>query len=284
MGNSKNITPKKIEAYRKYLLEDEKSYNTISAYLHTVNMLREFIGTRTLTKELLLEWKNRLCSELSPNSVNRAIAAANSFFRFCGWNDIVLKSLKVQYQMFAEKTSELTDHEFEQLLRTARKEGKERLYLILQTIGATGIRISELKFITASAVAEGKAQINCKGKRRTVFIPDKLRRLLQKYIEKHRLCGCVFVTRNGKNVDRSNIWREMKQLADRARISKEKLFPHNLRHLFARTYYTMQKDLSRLADILGHSNVSTTRIYTKESGEVHARQLESLGLIFDFTT
>ncbi len=284
MNNRKIITCEVIEEYRKYLLEDEKSENTISAYLHTVNMLCRFIADRPLTKELLIEWKNRLCCDHMPSSVNRSIAAVNGLLKFNGWNDMQLKPLRVQHMMFAEKTSELTDHEFEQLLRTARKEGKERLYLILQTIGATGIRISELKFITTSAVAEGKAQINCKGKRRTVFIPDKLRRLLQKYIEKHRLRGCVFVTRNGKNVDRSNIWREMKQLADGTGVAKAKLYPHNLRHLFARTYYSMQKDLSRLADILGHSNVSTTRIYTRESGEVHARQLESLGLIFDFTT
>ncbi len=284
MNKDKIITGKKIIAYKRRLIEEEKCDNTISAYLRTIKALYEFIGTQPLTKELLLSWKKKLCESYSPNSVNRTIAAVNSFLKFCGLNELVLKPLKIQHRMFSEEKAELSRKEYEKLLFAAKESGNERLYLILQTICATGIRVSELKFITVEAVSEGRAKIACKGKRRTVFLPEKLAKMLKKYIAKRKICGCVFVTRSGKSVDRSNIWREMKKLSESARVPKEKLFPHNLRHLFARTYYTTQKDLSRLADILGHSNVSTTRIYTRESGEVHARQIEKLGLIYDLTT
>ena len=284
MSKPKTITVRKINAYRQYLTEDEKSDNTISAYIRTINNIFGFIGAQPLTKELLLNWKKSLYESRSPNSINLAIAAVNSFLKFCGWNELLLKPLKIQRRMFSEDKSELDRKEYEKLLKAAQQSGNERLYLILQTICATGIRVSELKFITTEAVSAGRAKISCKGKRRTVFLPEKLTRLLRKYIAKRKICGCVFVTRSGKSVDRSNIWREMKRLSESAGVAKVKLFPHNLRHLFARTYYSTQKDLSRLADILGHSNVSTTRIYTRESGEVHARQIERLGLIYDFTT
>lgn len=281
---SEIITALKISAYKHRLIEDEKCGSTISAYIRTVKALSDFIGENPLDKEILLAWKKKLCDRHSPSSVNLAVAAVNSFLKFCGRSELVLKPLKIQHRMFSEEKAELTRKEYERMLISAKKSGNERLYLILQTICATGIRVSELKFITVGAVCEGRAKIACKGKRRTVFLPEKLTRLLKKYISKRKISGCVFVTRSGKNVDRSNIWREMKRLSDSAGVAKEKLFPHNLRHLFARTYYTTQKDLSRLADILGHSNVSTTRIYTRESGEVHARQLETLGLVYDFTT
>lgn len=284
MSKLKSITPRKISAYKHCLVEQEKCSNTISAYMHTITALSAFVGTQPLTKELLLDWKNSLCESYAPNSVNLMLAAVNGFLKFCGWNDLLLKPLKIQHRMFSEEKSELSRKEYEKLLKTAQKSGNERLYLILQTICATGIRVSELKFITAEAVCEGRAKIACKGKRRTVFLPEKLTRMLKKYIAKRKICGCVFVTRGGKCVDRSNIWWEMKKLSETAKVAKTKLFPHNLRHLFARTYYSTQKDLSRLADILGHSNVATTRIYTMESGEVHARQIEKLGLIYDFTT
>ncbi len=284
MSKPKIITARKINAYKQSLTEDEKCGNTISAYIRTINNLFSFIGAQPLTKEILLNWKKSLCNSRSPNSVNLAIAAVNSFLKFCGWNELLLKPLKIQRRMFSEEKSELDRKEYEKLLKAAQQSGNERLYLILQTICATGIRVSELKFITTEAVSAGRAKISCKGKRRTVFLPEKLTRLLRKYIAKRKISGCVFVTRSGKSVDRSNIWREMKKLSESAKVARAKLFPHNLRHLFARTYYSTQKDLSRLADILGHSNVSTTRIYTRESGEVHARQIERLGLIYDFTT
>lgn len=281
---AKAITVQKISAYRQHLVEEEKCDNTISAYLRTVNSLFAFVGTRLLTKEILLSWKKMLCEAYSQGSVNLMLAAANGFFKFCSWNELILKPLKIQQRMFSEEKQELDRTEYEKLLQAARQSGNERLYLILQTICSTGIRVSELKYITVEAVSEGRANIACKGKHRTVFLPEKLKNLLKKYIAKKKISGCVFITRSGKSVDRSNIWREMKKLSDAAKVTKEKLFPHNLRHLFARTYYTMQKDLSRLADILGHSNVSTTRIYTRESGTVHARQIEKLDLIYDFTT
>lgn len=284
MNNTKLLTDQNITAYRHHLIDEEKSDSTISSYLHAVKALYGFVGEQPVTKELLLKWKKSVCESYSPGSVNLTIAAVNSFLKFCGRQELLLKPLKIQRRMFCEDKSELCRKEYEKLLIAAQSSGNERLYLILQTICSTGIRVSELKFITAEAVFKGRATIACKGKRRTVFLPEKLTDMLKKYIAKRKISGCVFVTRSGKCVDRSNIWREMKKLSESSEVAEEKLFPHNLRHFFARTYYTTQKDLSRLADILGHSDISTTRIYTRESGEVHARQIEMLELVYDFTT
>ena len=199
---------------------------------------------------------------------------------FIGRADLRVRLLKIQKSLFCKESKELTREEYIRLVRTAEREGNERLSLILQTICATGIRVSELRFITVEAVESGRAEINNKGKHRIIFLPVKLCRLLKKYLKKQkRTVGAVFVTRSGKPLDRSNIWRDMKDLCENADVSPVKVFPHNLRHLFARTYYSIQKDLLRLADILGHSNINTTRIYTLESGFAHARHMEQMGLI-----
>ena len=208
------------------------------------------------------------------------LAAANGLFDFCGWTDLKVKPLKIQKSLFCNADKELTREEYIRLIRAAEQDGNQRLSLVIQTICATGIRVSELRFITAETVQSGRVEINNKGKRRSVFLPDKLRRLLKKYLQtQKRTAGPVFITKMGKPLDRSNIWRDMKALCERAGVAPGKVFPHNLRHLFARIYYTLEKDLSRLADILGHSNVNTTRIYTMESGVVHARQMERMGLV-----
>ena len=216
----------------------------------------------------------------APATVNSILAAVNGFFRFMGWKDIAVKLLKIQKALFCDERRELTRAEYARLVSAAQKVGNGRLSLVMQTICATGIRVSELRFITVEAVTTGRAELCNKGKRRTVFLPGRLRRLLRKYLQKQKkTAGAVFTTRTGRPLDRSNIWRDMKALCESADVEPGKVFPLNLRHLFARTYYSLEKDLSRMADILGHSSVNTTRIYTVESGGVHQRQLERMGLI-----
>ena len=208
------------------------------------------------------------------------LAAVNGYLRFYGWEHLCVKPLKIQRPLFLDERNELTRQEYARLVRAAQSRENERLSLVLQTICATGIRVLELRFITVEAVMVGRAEIANKGKRRLVFLPEKLRKLLRDYVRKQKkTAGAVFTTRTGKVLDRSNIWRDMKALCESAGVASEKAFPHNLRHLFARTFYTLEKDLSRLADILGHSSLTTTRIYTAESGSIHARQMGRLGLV-----
>lgn len=208
------------------------------------------------------------------------MSSLNNFFNYSGWYEYKIKAVKIQKQIFARTEKELTKGEYERLLKAAKEKNNDRLYYLMQTICATGIRISELRFISVSAVKTGKAEINCKGKLRTVFLPKQLCRMLKEYVNRHSIAeGSVFVTRTGKPIDRSNVWSDMKRLCESAGVSREKVFPHNLRHLFARTYYSLQKDIVRLADILGHTNVNTTRIYTMETGNVHRKQMEKLGLL-----
>ncbi len=277
-----NITDYKQSAARfgQYLLEQERSVNTIGKYLRDTRAFVKFLGKKDLNKAVLVEYKSRLAEKYAPASVNSMLAAVNCFLEFIGMPNLRVKPLKIQKALFSEREKELTKEEYERLVRAAKHSGNERLSLIIETICSTGIRVSEVKFITVEAVREGRAEISCKGKHRVVFLPDDLRKLLGRYIEKRGIeHGSVFITRNGKPLDRSNIWRDMKNLCENAKVSRQKVFPHNLRHLFARTFYSIEKDLSRLADILGHSSVNTTRIYTMESGEEHARLLNKLNLI-----
>ena len=274
------LTETLITHYLLHLREAERSANTISKYAHDLHVLLSYLRGRPLTKEALIEWKKQLIATLAPESVNSMLAAANGFLQFCGWAELRIKLLKIQRSVFIDKEKELSRHEYERLVRAAKQNENERLALVLQTICATGIRVSELKFITAEAVRCGRAEINNKGKLRIVFLPGKLCRLLTDYLNRQgRTQGPVFVTRNGKPLDRSNIWRDMKSLCQSAGVDPKKVFPHNLRHLFARTFYAVDHDLSRLADILGHSNISTTRIYTAECGNIHVQQIERLHLI-----
>ncbi len=277
-----NITDYKQAAalFRQYLLEQERSANTIGKYLRDARAFVKFLGKKALDKAVLVEYKSRLVEKYAPASVNSMLAAVNCFLEFIGMPHLRVKPLKIQKALFSEREKELSKEEYERLVRAAKHSGNERLSLIIETICSTGIRVSEVKFITVEAVREGRAEISCKGKHRVVFLPDDLRKLLGGYIEKRGIKrGSVFITRNGKPLDRSNIWRDMKNLCEDAKVSRQKVFPHNLRHLFARTFYSVEKDLSRLADILGHSSVNTTRIYTMESGEEHARLLNKLNLI-----
>lgn len=273
-----------LSGFRQHLLEQERSENTISKYLRDARAFVGFIGKKALDKAVLVEYKSHLAEKYAPASVNSMLAAVNCFLEFIGRRDLHAKPLKIQKPLFAEREKELTKEEYERLVKTAKESGNERLSLIVETICSTGIRVSEVKFITVEAVRTGRAEINCKGKHRVVFLPDDLRELLARYIERRGIKGgSVFVTKNGKPLDRSNIWRDMKNLCERAEVTRQKVFPHNLRHLFARTFYAVEKDLLRLADILGHSSINTTRIYTMESGEEHARMLNNLKLVVDTT-
>ena len=276
----KKITEKLIKNFRNYLINEEKSDATLEKYIRDICAFFSWLCGRGVDKQIVLEYKAYLVENYKPASVNSAISSLNSFFTYNEWYDCKVKSLKIQKQIFASKEKELTKAEYERLLDSAKSKKNERLYLLMQTICSTGIRVSELRFVTVAAVNTGVANINCKGKLRQVFLPKALCKILTRYIREQKITsGSVFVSRTGKPLDRSNIWSDMKKLCESAGVSKDKVFPHNLRHLFARTYYSLQKDIVRLADILGHSSVDTTRIYTKETGEVHKRQIEKMGLL-----
>lgn len=274
------IKPGHIAQYAVHLQEQERAENTVKKYVHDLHSFAAFLDSQPVTKGAVIAWKKHLADAYTPATVNSMLAAVNGFFHFMGWTNLPVRPLKVQRALFCEESREMTRAEYARLVDAAQRQGNERLALLLQTICATGIRVSELRFITVEAVALGRTVVSNKGKRRAVFLPGKLCGLLKKYLKKKKITdGPVFVTRTGKPLDRSNIWRDMKALCESAGVEPGKVFPHNLRHLFARTYYSMEKDLSRLADILGHSNINTTRIYTAESGFVHARQMEQLGLV-----
>lgn len=274
----------KIRDFARALTECERAARTVQKYMRDLKKLAEFAGDSPLDKALLVSFKRAITEKYSPSSVNTILAAVNGFLDFTGQSGMRLKPLRIQRRAFLPEERELTVEEYKRLVTAAEQSGNIRLSLILQTICATGIRVSELKFITAEAVRTGRAVISCKGKSRVVFLPEKLRKLLAKYLKNRGIfTGAVFVTSRGNPPDRSNIWREMKRLCESAGVEEGKVFPHNLRHLFARTYYSIEKDLSRLADILGHSAVNTTRIYTMESGKVHQKQINRLGLVLNTT-
>ncbi len=265
--------------FKNYLKEMERSERTIEKYMRDVFRFAEFVGDGELTKEAVVRFKENLRREMSPVSVNSVLAAVNCFLKFLGHTELCVKAFRIQRRLFSPK-SELSESEYRRLVNAAFKADNERLALLIQTICSTGIRVSELKYITVEAVKSGRAEISCKGKFRIIFIPDKLQTILLNYAAKEKISsGAVFVTRGGKPIDRSNIWRDMKKLCASANVPPEKVFPHNLRHLFARTFYSLEKDISRLSDILGHSSISTTRIYTMESGTEHARQVNLLNLV-----
>lgn len=278
------LTDKLLKSFVEYLHEQEKSNSTIKSYQRELFALQMYIDDNPLTKEKVLEYKSLLTKQYTPSTCNVAIAAINSFLRFIGRQDLTIKPLRIQRQIFEDKDRELTKKDYEKLIRAATINGDERTALAIQTICATGIRVSELQFITIEALKQGQAQVNNKGKNRVIFIPHALSIMLKKYVINQNITsGSVFVTRNGKPLDRTNLWKSMKKLCNIAGVNSQKVYPHNLRHLFARTYYGKQKDISRLADILGHSSINTTRIYTRESGAIHAKQIEGLGLVRDTT-
>lgn len=270
-----------LEAFRIHLIEEEKSSNTIEKYIRDVRYFLSSVGEPgEIDKERMINYKKELLEKYAVTSANSMIAAANRFLKYMDWHDCVVKSYKVQKESFRPEERELSKEEYYSLLRTAEKQGKHRLRLVMETICATGLRISELKDITVQSVKNGQAQVALKGKIRIILLPSKLCRELNRYIKEKKLTsGSVFVSRNGNPLDRSNVLHEMKSLCSESGVDSKKVFPHNLRHLFACTYYQAEKNLSSLADILGHSNLNTTRIYTKMSSGEQVRRINMLGLV-----
>lgn len=266
----------RLEAFEYYLITEEKSKATQEKYLRDVRAFLVWCGESELTKELVLQYKEHLVTSYAPASVNSMLASLNSFLSYIERAECRVKQLKIQRQLFAREDKELTKTEYRRLVAAAKDS---RISLVIQTICGTGIRVSELAYITAEAVHLGKAVVNCKNKTRVIFIPAPVQKLLLAHMKKSGItAGPVFVTRSGKPLDRSNIWKEMKALCSMAGVSPKKVFPHNLRHLFARTFYSIEKDVVRLADLLGHSSINTTRIYTMDSGISHLRSMEKVAL------
>ena len=274
------ITAKAVAEFKEHLILEERSKITIEKYIRDVKAFSVYTQNSAITKETVIKYKKHLQENYAVRSVNSMLASINSLFAFLGWHDLKVKSLKLQQQVFCPEEKELTRAEYARLCRTAERKHNERLNLILQTICSTGIRVSELQFITVEAVMNGEAVVNCKAKTRSVFIVKELKQKLLSYAAEQNIkSGMIFVTRTGKPISRTNIWREMKALCEEANVNPQKVFPHNLRHLFARVFYGIEKDIAKLADILGHSSINTTRIYIISTGTEHRQRMENMRLI-----
>ena len=274
------LTADIIEDFRKNLELQEKSTSTIEKYIRDVKAFSVYAENAAITKEKVIAYKKYLRNNYAVRSVNSMLASINSLFNSLEWHDLKVKSLKLQQQVFCSEDRELTKAEYARLCKTAERKKNKRLNLILQTICGTGIRVSELQYITVEAAKQGEAVVNCKAKTRSVFIVKELKQKLLRYAAEQNIkSGMIFVTRTGKPISRTNIWREMKALCAEANVHPQKVFPHNLRHLFARVFYGIEKDIAKLADVLGHSSINTTRIYIMTTGQEHRRQLERLRLL-----
>ena len=273
------LTRQRLTLFLKHLQREEKSPATIEKYLRDINALRAYAGQTAISKELMVAYKQHLLEKgYAIRSVNSMLTSANCLLRFLGWEDCKVKTVRQQRQTYCAEEKELTRGEYLRLLDAAR--GSPRLCLLLKTICGTGIRVSELRFFTVEAVRRGEVTVHCKSKTRTILVPRQLKSLLLGYAKKNRIAaGPIFITRSGRPLDRSNIWLQMKQLCEKAGVRASKVFPHNLRKLFARTFYAQEKDIAKLADILGHSSIDTTRIYIVTTGVEHRRKLERLGLV-----
>lgn len=277
---NKQIALYQLSDFARQLQEDERSPATIENYLRHIRAFAAWAGGQAVTKDLATQWKEHLISQYRPGTVNTMLVSLNRFFAFLGWYDCQVKTLRIQRRLFREDSKELTRAEYERLVSAAQASGRERLVLLLETICSTGIRVSEVKYITVEALKLGKAEISLKGKIRTILLPNKLCRKLLKYAKKQKtVSGEVFLTRNGKGMSRKQIWAEMKSICAKAQVAATKVFPHNLRHLFARVFYKACRDVAKLADVLGHSSMETTRIYLISTGVEHAHTLERLRLI-----
>ncbi len=276
------ISEKMLAKYEIFLRREEKSKATIGKYLCDLKKLMVYAGGKEIGKELVLGYKDKLLTKdgYKVSSINSYLAAANSFFEYMGWLDLKVKTYRVQQEAFCPENKYLSKEEYYKLVKTAKEMGKIRLAMILQTICAMGIRVSELKAVTVEAVRNNSVIIYNKGKIRTVFLPDELRKELLYYISRNGIReGVVFCTASGRAVNRSNVWREMKSLCGKAGVDADKVFPHNLRHLFAVVFYEMGKDIAKLADVLGHSSIETTRGYIKTTGREHRKQLNRMKLV-----
>ena len=277
--NTRILTENHLQSFEQHLYSEEKSAATIGKYLRDVRAFFAYTGTQAITKEIVLAFKNRLVEEnYAVGSINTMLASLNSLFNFLGWQDCKVRNIRQQRQTYCAEDKELSKDEYMRLLKAA--ENQPQLCLIMKTICGTGIRVSELQYFTVEAVRRGEVTIRCKGKTRTVLIPNQLKKMLLQWAKENRISeGAIFITRNGKPVNRSNIWAQMKKHCEKAGVKHTKVFPHNLRKLFARTFYGLEKDIAKLADILGHSSIDTTRIYIMTTGSEHRRKIEKLGLV-----
>ena len=275
----RKITQNQIQSFHQYLVREEKSTATVEKYLRDARAFVVYVGDEVVTKEVVMAYKKYLqMKAYAVRSINSMLASLNSLLDFLGWSDCKVKAIKQQKQTYCAEEKELSKAEYMRLLEAAKK--KPQLQLVMQTICGTGIRVSELRFFTVEDVKQGEVIVNCKGKTRTILIPGKLRKLLLDYAKKEKIrSGVIFITRNGKPLNRSCIWAQMKDLCKDAGVNPSKVFPHNLRKLFARTFYGIEKDIAKLADILGHSSIDTTRIYIMTTGIEHRRKIERLGLV-----
>lgn len=279
--DDRSVTEDTIRAFERALRTDERAPATLEKYLRDVRAFARWLEGGAVTREAIAGWKEHLLAEgRSPSTVNVALAALNGLFRFLGWTDCRAKFLKIQRRMFRDTDRELTRCDYDRLISAAQSRGQERLALLMEAICATGVRVSEVKYLTVEAAQRGRAEITMKGKIRVILIPAKLCRKLLKYTRKNKIAsGAVFRTRSGNSLSRRQIWAEMKRLCVYAGVEPSRVFPHNLRHLFATAYYRAYKDIVKLADVLGHSSIETTRIYLLTSGAEHQRQLDRLGLV-----
>ena len=275
------LTKKHIAAYTGYLRREERAAATVEKYSRDVCAFAEWLETRPVTKEIVTRWKEWLLEDsFSPATVNAKLSALNGLLRFLGWEECRVKFVKVQKRAFRDASRDLSRDEYRHLLDTARMLGRERLELLLETICATGIRVSEVKYITVEAAAAGRTDISLKGKIRTILLPAKLCHKLLKYAKTQKtVSGEIFLSENGTSLSRIQIGREMKRICKAAGVEPSKVFPHNLRHLFAATFYRVTKDIVKLADVLGHSSINTTRIYLLSTDAEHVRCLDRLGLV-----
>lgn len=277
----RTLTAGQMRAFAEYLRREERTRATVEKYLRDTKAFLVWQKDRAVTKESVLAWREHLFETgLSPVTVNAKLSALNSLFRFLGWEDCRVKFLKIQRRAFREPSRELTREEFGRLTETARNQGRERLELLMETICATGIRVSEIRHITVEAAGRGMAEVRLKGKIRVILLPQKLCRKLLKYARKQKIpAGELFLTGEGRGMSRKQIWKEMKSLCEEARVEPSKVFPHNLRHLFATLFYRVCHDIVKLADVLGHSSIETTRVYLISTGTEHARWLDRLGVV-----
>ena len=278
---TRTMSLEQIESYGKTLRLEERCEATTQKYVGAATAFFDFLPEeKAVTRELALAWKAEISAKNAASTVNVMLSAVNRFFAFMLWEDIRMKRLKTQRRIFRDRDRELTKAEYLRLLDAARRRGNPRLYYLTQTLAATGIRVSELRFVTVESLRSGATVVDCKGKRREILIPKNLRGKLLTYCKDMGIAsGSVFVTRSGKPLNRSNIWRELQGLCDDARVDRRKVFPHNFRHLFAVTFYRAEKDIAKLADLLGHASINTTRIYIMESGAEHERRIERIGLV-----
>ncbi len=281
METDHHLTWEDLTRYEQHLIKEERSRRTVEQYTAACRGFLRYLGADPrVTKARVLAYRDALRTRYRDSSVNAKLSAVNGLLKFLGWSDCRVKQLRIQRKLFLPTESELTKGEYFRLIEAARRQKKRRLWVIMQCLCATGIRVSELEHFTVEQVRAALVRVDCKGKIRFVPIPKPLQKLLLNYCKERGItAGKIFVTRSGKSVDRSNIWREMKALCAVAGVAPGKVFPHNLRHLFARTYYHQTKDITRLADLLGHSSIDTTRIYTAGTGREQERTLSRLGLL-----